>query len=162
MSHRKPVGAATGHGSPSDTKAVISSALEPELLTSLPDPPAAMTPAARECWREVGALVVSAGHLTRRDLRAFEAYCEHWAIWRRACAEVSGIERLTMTLRNGSEVIHPAVTAMHKAASVTDKLGERFMITPQARSRAGLGVVTAKERVSEFAEFDNPQDDCRR
>ncbi|HOE66617.1 MAG TPA: hypothetical protein PLO62_08820 [Candidatus Hydrogenedentes bacterium] len=43
--------------------------------------------------------------------------------------------------------------------SIADKLG---MITPQARSRAGLGAVTAKERISDFAEFDNPQDDWRR
>lgn len=152
MSHRKRAGEAKGKGSVE--RVIRSDLLAGELVSVLPSPPSEMGPIAQTCWRDVGSLIVAAGHLTRRDLRAFEVYCQHYELWARARAEVDKLPSLCTISSTGVEKAHPLIQQMNVCAITADRLGERFMITPQARSRAGLGVTTSTPTRGAFDEFD--------
>lgn len=121
-------------------------------LTALPAPPAWLTKRAKEKWRDVGAQLVAAGHLTELDLDALATYCESWSAWRTALDRLAKDGQVVKG-RDGSLKKHPSQQIAETAFKTLAGLQERLGLTPIGRQRMRLDAASEeKDQLTEFME----------
>ena len=107
---------------------------EPKLAPALPSPPKELTAAAKREWKRVGPELFAAGILTNADRAALAAYCQSWADWvtARANLDKDGWTKLSET---GYEMQSPWVSIANRAMANYIKVAAEFGLTPSARAR---------------------------
>ena len=104
---------------------------------------------ARREWRRVVPELMACGLLTVVDRAALEAYCEAYALWRRATLTMRK-HGLTVTTETGYVQQVPAVSIANNALKLMRAFMTEFGMTPSSRSRVS---VLQPETEDPFAEY---------
>jgi P27 family predicted phage terminase small subunit len=96
--------------------------------------PEYLSPAAREHWPIVAKQLEDAGVLTSIDVHALALYCEAFARWRNALAEVARSGPV-YTTPQGFAMQSPHLSIANKAQEQMTKLLIEFGMTPSSRTR---------------------------
>lgn len=120
-------------------------------LLSPPPPPDRLDSHARELWRKVAELLVTAKVLTTADLEALSVLCDTWSEYLEA--KVLADADPYFETEKGYIVEHPAVRRMHTARDRLDRLWSRFGLTPSARQGMDWEILPVEKttNVSDFA-----------
>ena len=113
---------------------------EPKPEPVRPSCPTWLAKEAKREWRRIAAELESLGLLTRVDRAALAAYCQCYARWVEAEAELvpfsgDGRMQLTTTTDKGNVIQHPAVGIANKAMAEMRAFLTEFGMTPAARTR---------------------------
>ena len=127
-------------------------AREPKPPTVRSAPPAYLTGAAATEWRRLAPELARLGLLTTIDRDALAAYCQTFARWREAEAE---IKKRGMVLKgqNGGPVLSPYVTVANRALVQLRAWLVEFGMTPSARSR--VSTTASDQPADPFAKYDD-------
>ena len=96
--------------------------------------PKELTPAAKTQWRKVAKQLDDAGILTEVDTEALVLYCEAYARWRAAQAQIDKYG-LVVKSRNGFPTQSPYVPIVHEAFRQMRQLLTDFGMTPSSRTK---------------------------
>lgn len=109
---------------------------EPKPKVIAPTAPAATRkrPEAHACWKRLVPELVLMRCVAKVDREMVATYCDAWADFVWAVAEVAR-DGLTFTTDKGNVIQHPAVSIKNSAAERLRKLAQEFGLTPSARSR---------------------------
>lgn len=102
-------------------------------LTRAPAPPERLSEAARDEWRRLAPLLVTAGTLTAADLRALELLADTLAT-AGEMAQVVRDQGSTIEVGSGTRKAHPALQALAQARAQAHRLLSDFGLTPRGRS----------------------------
>lgn len=118
-----------------------------------PNAPAWLPDEAKTEWRRVARLLTMTRVLAESDMSALALYCEAYARYRAALAEITQVDgslRLTVDTGTGSIKPHPALTVMNQAQGAMRAMLVEFGMTPSSRSRVPAG---KNSEPSEFEKF---------
>jgi P27 family predicted phage terminase small subunit len=109
-------------------------------------PPKYLLPEAKALWKRLWGQLTVIGVLTQLDLETFEAFCQSYARYRQADAQLTR-EGFTKPVRDHSQKIigyqkHPAWKVASEALREFDRLGASLGLNPAARSRISVGSVS--------------------
>lgn len=116
---------------------------EPKPDAGEPEMPRGMSPLARKEWRSIVPELLKLGVLSKIDGKALGAYCEAYAMWVKAHAEVKkyGLTIPSKAITKSGEVVttgykrNPAVGIMNDALKIMKSYLGEFGLTPASRSR---------------------------
>jgi P27 family predicted phage terminase small subunit len=130
-------------GNPS--KGRIADEPQPELVTTLPEPPEILTEAAANQWWEVGPELQRLGLLTVCDLAVFSAYCQAYGRWfeaerllRLEAQAGRADSALTAIGAQGGRVANPLVRISQSAADAMVAYAAQLGLSPIARRRIAI------------------------
>lgn len=109
---------------------------EPQVSMGAPAPPGDLSGEAFAEWSRIVPDLDNAGLLAKVDRAYLVAYCEAWASFNEARADVAEFGPTTRG-RNGEPVKNPACQVMRDSADMMLKFGARFGLSPQDRARLG-------------------------
>jgi P27 family predicted phage terminase small subunit len=115
-------------------------------------PPAWLTGAAATEWRRIAPELSRLGLLTTIDRDALAAYCQTFARWREAEAEIKK-RGMVLKGRDGGPVKSPFITIADRALAQLLRYQEQFGMTPSARSR--VSTTTTDKPADPFARYDD-------
>lgn len=120
--------------------------------TDLPEPPEWLAPLAREEWERLATDLWRMNVLTGVDLSTFAAYCEAYAGWRKATADLLRAQRLAhrnpqdktsgaalAETTNGNLVQNPLIGIVNKARNDMLRLAVEFGLSPSSRTLIDAG-----------------------
>lgn len=105
---------------------------KPRALESLAAPARLKDKAARAAWKRVAPELARMRVLSEADVEALVLYCETFATWDQARAEVRA-QGVTIDTAQGLKK-HPALTAMNEATTQMRTLLAQFGMTPASRA----------------------------
>src|SRR6185312_16774353 len=107
---------------------------EPKPLRTIPRCPPELSPVARKEWRRISRHLFQLGLITAIDRAALAAYCQSWAQWLDAIAQV---QKLGPVVRSpsGYPMISPFVAVASQAYAQMRAMLTEFGMTPASRSR---------------------------
>jgi P27 family predicted phage terminase small subunit len=118
---------------------------QPRIPETAPEPPAWLSPYAKEEWLRIAPELHRMRLLTPIDVMSFGAYCESYSDWRSAsevlaaaAAEDPTTGGLLVSGRRG-DVANPLVGIISTAARAMLRFAGEFGCTPVARSRINTG-----------------------
>lgn len=109
-----------------------------------PRPPAHLSEAAREKWRETARQLADSGLLTALDLDALEVYCVTWAGWRKAVETIEREGSFFVT-ETGQRKKHPLVAEAETARKDLLAYGSKLGLNPTARQNLYIEPATDKD-----------------
>jgi len=118
------------------------------------EPPPRLNQAAREEWDRLVPELHRLGLLTQLDRAALAAYCDAWALYRRAADRLEE-DGDVVTAGNGTLIPHPSVAIAIRAMQKIRELSSEFGFTPAARTR--IEMAAAEEDDSDEAFFTGPR-----
>jgi P27 family predicted phage terminase small subunit len=113
----------------------------PQAPVKEPPCPDSLVGDARAEWKRVAALLVDANLVAELDCAALALYCQAWADWREAQAEIADGGKVIMSPK-GYPIINPWVSIARGAAETMRRLLAELGLSPSARTR----LVTRKEK----------------
>jgi P27 family predicted phage terminase small subunit len=121
----------------------------PPALAEARQPPDWLSPAAQKHWPDIAGQLHEAGILTSIDVAALGLYCEAFARWRDANAQIVRFGTVVKS-PSGYPIQSPYLAIANKAHEQMTKLLAEFGMTPSSRSR-----VTAKkpDPAEQYAKF---------
>lgn len=134
-------------------RALPAAASQAQRSQRAPAAPAWLPAEAKAEWRRVARLLTATRVLAASDESALALYCEAYARYRAALAEITqhdGSLRLTVDTGTGSIKPHPALTIMNQAQSAMRAFLVEFGMTPSSRTRVPTPKTTEP---SEFEQF---------
>ncbi len=125
---------------------------EPPMVEADTLPPEWLSPEAREHWPEVAKHLRDAKILTVMDVTALSLYCEAFARWRAAQAEVAANGMIVYSAKSGFPVQSPYVSIANAAWAQMLKILVEFGMTPSSRTRVktAKGIDPAADEYREF------------
>jgi len=120
---------------------------EPQSLPSASAPPAGMSKAAAETWRETFPILANMRVMTQADRQALRLYCETWARWLALDRYVDTVG-VAMDTPEGHK-LRPEVGALQGCRSDLIRLMDRFGFVPSARR----GLTAAPTAAGSLASF---------
>lgn len=120
----------------------------PAFTRGAPDPPEWLSPNARELWDQIAPGLERLDLLKPEDLTAFCSYCEAWATYREALAEVRRDGLITTNPTTGHAHRNPALQSLENAGTQLLRYAQQFGLTPAAE--------VALARPSKVDETDDP------
>jgi P27 family predicted phage terminase small subunit len=134
-----------------------------------PKMPAHLSPAARQAWRQIVALLQERGTLSKADGMALSIWAETQARWIQAKAELAahGITiEVTVTDNNGVAHItrkpNPALRTCETCEKSLRALAREFGCTPQSRERVKpTKPVEEKPKDSPFSILDKEHEEAK-
>lgn len=109
----------------------------PVVKDRVPSAPRWLGEEARREWRRVARALHGAGLLTEADHDALALYCETFASWRRAEAQVRAKGEVVRTA-GGNVIQNPYLSIANRAKKDALLLLREFGMTPAARSRISV------------------------
>lgn len=110
--------------------------------------PAILSKGAKAIWKRRAPVLFRLGLLTDLDVESFAQWCQAWADWEEATAEINK----RPLVKQGEQIIpNPYHTIRVKASNVLKAYSCRFGLSPG--DRAGLAVDVGKPQ-NPFSEFD--------
>lgn len=123
-----------------------------DIKPTLPMPPPHLCDEAKVEWGRVASMLYALRLLSDVDIAALSAYCQAWAIFKRA---TDALERmaaqdpvttgLLIKTTNGNAIQNPLLGIANKAAADMVRFAAEFGMTPSARARINLGETKAPE-----------------
>ena len=107
---------------------------EPKPEISIPDCPKFLAPEAALEWKRVTLELSALGVLAEIDRAALAAYCQVWARWAKAEADVNERGEVTFT-EKGYEIQNPYLAVANKCLKQMREYLVEFGMTPSSRSR---------------------------
>lgn len=158
MAGRKPLPTAAKQLRGNPGKRPINKA-EPKPQVGAPEMPAGLCAVAQVEWARIIPELEAMKVLTRVDGSALAAYCQAFARWLQAEAEIdrNGITFISMFLNKDGEAVagdikkNPAVTVSSDCVKIMGKFLAEFGMTPSSRSR--LQVAAQGDEVDPMEEF---------
>jgi P27 family predicted phage terminase small subunit len=117
---------------------------EPQLERAIPKCPTQLSAEARREWKRITEQLYAAGLIANLDRSAIAIYCEAWATWGKAKAEVRKYGHVAFS-SNGTSYQHPSVGVMNTAAEMMRKMLIEFGCTAASRSKV-VSLPGAKEK----------------
>lgn len=116
--------------------------IDPEPV--LPDPPEHLFAEAKEEWRRIAQGLYALRLLSTLDINALSAYCQSYAIWKRATIAIDKMADpltggLLVKTANDNPIYNPLVGIANKAARDMVNYAAEFGMTPSARARINAG-----------------------
>lgn len=106
----------------------------PRPETKTPTIPKGLTKAAADEWKRVTRLLKTLGLVAELDRAALAVYCEAWATWQHAQAEIAKTGHVVKS-PSGFPIINPWVSVANGAHKQMQSLLSEFGLSPAARSR---------------------------
>ncbi len=136
---------------------------EPQPKAGIPSVPKHLSPAAKMEWRRISRALAALDLLTGVDRAALAAYCQAWADWIEAEAQLSKFGKVvespykteTRTLKSGTVVEkssggypmqNPYLAIRNRALWFMHRFLTEFGMTPASRSRISVGDGGEKNR----------------
>ena len=130
---------------------------EPTPELAVPSCPDWLNKDARAEWKRIVPELVTMHLLTRVDRAALACYCQAWATFKQAQAEIDTYG-LTMVTPQGFELQRPEVAIASKAMQQIRAFSSEFGFTPSARTSIKVGAPPKKKDKSrEFLKFGKPR-----
>jgi P27 family predicted phage terminase small subunit len=107
---------------------------EPTPKRKIPKPPEHLTPAALAEWKRIAPELHELGLLTELDRAALAAYCQTYARWTEAEADVAKVGRLVRT-NAGEAVANPNLAIADRALKQMHQFVAEFGMSPSSRTR---------------------------
>ena len=121
---------------------------EPRAPAEVPRAPRGiLDPVGRAEWRRIVPELMALGLYTEVDRAALVIYCNAWARWAKAEAEVRRLGEL-LESDKGNLYYNPWLGVANKAAEVCHRMAKEFGFTPSARTRIRV------EKPAEVDELD--------
>jgi P27 family predicted phage terminase small subunit len=127
----KPTGLKLVTGNPGG-RSINGAEPEPRLLNDL-DPPARLSPASAEVWREVAPMLRRVQVLTELDVLALEMLCDAVADYRQARAERG--DKFVVHSAKGSQMVSQWMVAMQMSSKRAEGFMGKFGMDPASRTR---------------------------
>ncbi|MFB3787027.1 MAG: phage terminase small subunit P27 family [bacterium] len=105
------------------------------------NPPSWLSEAGRKIWRRLEPEIRKTRLLIRSDKDAFGRLCEVQVLFERAAAECAGLDSLVTENARGGAKPHPVLKNMMDTASLLQRLGSDFGLTPPGRARLHIAPV---------------------
>jgi len=125
---------------------------EPNVESSLPEPPEHLDAYALEEWNRLAAGLHALGIFYEVDRGVFSAYCKAYSRWRHAeeelsklAAEKSPLNALILKTMSGNFIQQPLIGIANKAMADMVKYAGEFGLTPSARARIAINPGSGKE-----------------
>lgn len=158
MAGRKPLPTAAKQLRGNPGKRPINKA-EPKPHVGAPEMPAGLCAAAQVEWARIVPELLAMKVLTTDNGAALAAYCQAFARWLQAEAEIdkNGITFVSMFVTKAGDLVsgdikkNPAVTVSSDCVKIMGKFLGEFGMTPSSRSR--LQVAAQGEEVDPMEEF---------
>lgn len=126
-------------GNPSKTKRPP----EPQPPTGPVNPPASLSPQAKDVWTQVAPVCEHMGTLTTADVDTFAAYCELQATLNQIVQFKARPDWTpVITNRHGEPVEHPAVRMERQTALALKVYQEKFGLDASSRARLAVPQTT--------------------
>ena len=103
----------------------------------LPSAPRWLSDEAKREWKRLAPRLWRVGLLTEADHDALAMYCETWATWKRAEAQVQRKGEVVKTV-NGNVIQNPYLAIANRAKRDALMLAREFGMTPSARTRISV------------------------
>lgn len=100
----------------------------------IPSCPEGLTPAARGEWKRVTKLLKELGLVAELDRTALAVYCQAWATWLEAQAEIAKTGKVVKS-PSGFPILNPWLSVANAAYKQMQQLLSEFGFSPAARSR---------------------------
>lgn len=123
-------------------------AAEPK-ATGAPVPPGHLSARARAHWDRLVPALQAAGILGAIDSDALALYCETYARWVAAEANIAEFGAVVATTKGGTK-LSPYVTLASECSQRLIRLAAEFGMTPSSRSRVNTVPETKKDALAEF------------
>ena len=114
---------------------------QPDRGAEMPDD---LTTDAKKHWPKIATQLEAAGLLTKIDAAALALYCEAYARWRDACANVTRYGTVVKSPK-GYPIQSPYLSIANRAHEQMVSLLKEFVMTPASRSKVSAAPQTQKE-----------------
>ena len=110
---------------------------EPKPMTTTPDCPPELSPAAQQEWKRLVSELSALNMLTNLDRVALATYCEAYALWVEA---ISAIRKYGTMVKSpsGYPMQSPYLAIANKQAEIMMRIASEFGLTPASRSRISI------------------------
>ena len=110
---------------------------EPKPMTTTPDCPPELSPAAQQEWKRLVSELSALNMLTNLDRVALATYCEAYALWVEA---ISAIRKYGTMVKSpsGYPMQSPYLAIANKQAEMMMRIASEFGLTPASRSRISV------------------------
>lgn len=115
-----------------------------------PIAPPNMSEDAHAEWKRVMNLLKDSDHISKLDRAALVSYCEAWALWNKAKAELAD-DTLMIPTANGYQQANPLIGIATKAKEDMLKWARELGLTPA--SRKNLYALPDKQPASKLAKY---------
>lgn len=107
---------------------------EPDVPTSIPEPPDWLSPDALTEWRRLAPQLAAAGLLTKLDRAALASYCSAWGD---LCEANRTLQQFgsTYVTEKGAIVLHPMLKVVERSRQALRAFAGEFGLSPSARTR---------------------------
>jgi P27 family predicted phage terminase small subunit len=124
--------------------------LEPEPASDNLEQPDDLSPEAKKHWDKVIVELESCGILSNLDMTALQIYCEAFASWKHATAQVRKYGTIVTCPRRGYPIRSPYLIVAEKAFEQMTKMLTEFGMTPASRPKVN--------RIEKKEKTDDPWD----
>lgn len=107
---------------------------EPRPATTMPRCPSHLTGEAKAEWRRVARVLHESGLLTQVDRAALAIYCQAWARWVKAEAQVARHGEVVKSAA-GNVMQNPYLSIANRAMKQMQSMARELGMTPSARSQ---------------------------
>jgi P27 family predicted phage terminase small subunit len=121
---------------------------EPKPPATLPDPPDALSAAAKKMWRRIGPKFAALGVIAEVDEAAFAVLCESYTSWLKLIELAR--ENGPVVLVNGQPVPNPYAVRADKEAEKMRKMLAEFGGSPSSRSRLSTTNSSPEDDLNSF------------
>lgn len=101
-------------------------------LKEVPKAPGYFDAKHRKKWAEVCERVYDIDSLTENDLDSLEVYVKYWFIGKDAWDDIQA-KGLTFINEKGAIVRNPSILTMNEAATITERISDKFGGNPRSR-----------------------------
>lgn len=115
----------------------------------LPRPPDSLSKNAKKEWRRLGRELLELGLIANVDRNTFALYCQAWADWCEAQAEVQEKGMLVRS-PNNYPMVNPFYTIARQAAKQMDTLLSEFGLSPASRTRVQPAPQKVQKNIGRF------------
>ena len=124
---------------------------EPQPATGIPTRPEWLSPEAKREWNRVVPELARLGLLAQVDRALIAAYCQSWAMYVEAMADIKE-NGTTFTTNRGYQGPRPSVAIAARMLDKLNQLSTKFGFTPSDRSKMSM---PEPKQEDPFAEFLN-------
>jgi P27 family predicted phage terminase small subunit len=142
-------------------KRKLTPELEPQFKNEIPKPPAHLSEYAVEEWNDLSQIMHEAGVLTQVDGKAFAAYCDAYATWRKCCEEIKKGNNQLIYQDKRTGKFHPNPYTKISFEAMTKMLAflVQFGLTPASRSK--ITIHDEKKEIDPFEKFQKEKEAMR-
>jgi len=144
---KTPAGILAARGNPG--KRPLQTEVQPPSLPTMPEPPPILHEWGKKVWFEYGPILMGVGLLTAADIPLFSLYCEAWDDFVMA-KQMLDEQGLVLVSEKGGSYTNPAFNVKANASNRIAQYGERFLLSPTARSANGKPGGGKKDDLADF------------